>query len=425
MFNSYESYPAAGEQSVDAPNFAAFAMALSRDVKNIYYVDLETDSYRAYASDGAYGLREIETGGSDFFNECQSEIQKIVWRADWERVANALNKKVLLAALAEHGSFSMDYRLVIDGAARYYRMKAIPAETGEGFRHVIVGVSDVDAQITHAQRTLAEQQNLSSFPRISQALAQDYFIIYYVDVETDYFIEYSAGDDFSRIGIEKQGEDFFNLSRRNLPRFVCAEDVPGFLEVFTKEHILHEVDTRGSFSITYRMMLDGEPKYVMMKAARLDERHIVIGTSNVNAEVQRQKAAVVRSAVAQALSSDYFLIFYVDTETDRYIEYRPTELDVELDMQNAREDFFGVSRETIFANVSEEFREQVSAVLNKPYLLRLLRENGSYTLDYRYMMNGVPTYIHMKASRMADRNDHHIVLGLRNIDERVRREQAH
>jgi diguanylate cyclase (GGDEF)-like protein len=262
------------------------------------------------------------------------------------------------------------------------------------------------------------------FAALAKALAQDYFIIYYVDVKTDYFIEYRAGDDFNKIGIEKQGEDFFNLSRRNIPRFTCAEDVPGFLEVFTKENVLHEVDNNGSFSVTYRMVMEGGPKYVMMKAARLDDRHIVIGTSNVNTEVQRQKAAMVRSSVAQALSSDYFLIFYIDTKTDRYIEYRPTESDTELDMEQGREDFFNTSRESIFTNVCEESREQVRRLFDKEHLLELLRENGSYTMDYRYLMNGVPTYIHMKASRMADRDDPHIVLGLRNIDERVRREQA-
>ena len=196
-------------RSAFTADFAGFSKALNRDIESIYYVNIETDNYLKYISDGAYGLLPIKTSGSDFFNECQSNIQKAVWREDWERVANALNKKVLLEALRHNGSFSMDFRLVIEGTARYYRMKVIPAETDGCFRHIIVGVSNVDAQISSAQRAFAERQNLDSFPRISQALAQDYFIIYYVDVETDYFIEYSADDEFGKIGIEKQGEDFF------------------------------------------------------------------------------------------------------------------------------------------------------------------------------------------------------------------------
>ncbi len=405
-------------------NFTSLARALSRDIESIYYVDLETDNYLEFISDGAYGLLPISTSGSDFFNECQRNIQKVVMREDWARVAAGLKREVLLEALHERKSFCMDYRLMVEDEPRYYRMKAVPAETGEEFRHIIVGVSNVDAQINAEQRAIAEMQNLSAFPRISQALAQDYFIIYYVDVETDYFIEYSAGDDFSRIGIEKRGEDFFALSRRNMPRFVYSEDIPGFLEVFTKENVLRELDEKGSFSVTYRMMMDEETKYVMMKAARLDERHIVIGTSDINAEVQRQKAAAVRSAVAQALSSDYFLLFYVDTKSERFIVYRPTETDGELDTQNGGEEFFTVSRKMLLSRVSEENRTQVETVLNKDTLLEILKESGSYTLDFCCTVNSTPTYIHMKASRMTDRDDPHIVIGLRNIDERVRREQA-
>ena len=415
-------YSTPDARNIAAPDYVCLAKAFFRDVEEIYYVDLETDSYLHYASEGDGSLRKLEAG-RDFFNSCQDSIQKLVSREDWERVANALNRSVLLETLEKCGSFSMDYRLMVEDQPRYFRMKVIPVET-EDFRHIVVGVRDVNEQISKEQRYLAEQQNLTSFPRISQALAQDYFIIYYVDIQTDYFIEYSAGDDFSKIGIEKQGEDFFTLSRRNIPRFTVTEDVPGLLEVFTKENVLRELDSDGSFSVTYRMITDEGPKYVMMKAARIDERHIVIGTSNVNAEVQRQKAAMVRSSVAQALSSDYFLIFYIDTESDRFILYRPTETDTELDMENAGEGFFDVSRKLIFPKVSEENREQMNAVLNKEYLLNALNETGSYTFDFCCLINKTPTYIHLKASRMADRNDRHIVVGLRNIDARVRREQA-
>ena len=356
-----------GESSGFTPDFTGLAKALSRDIESIYYVDVETDDYLEYVSEG--------------------------------------------------------YRLVIEGQPIYYRMKIIPAETG-GFRHIIIGVSNVDAQISEEQRLAAEQQNLESFSRIAQALTQDNFLIYYVDVESDYFIEFSAEGSFKNLGIETRGEDFFKLSRRNMPRFVHPADLPGFLAVFTKENVLREIDANGSFSIPYRMMLDGEPKYVLMKATRLDPRHIVIGTSNVTAEVQRQRAADVKSGIAQALASDYFLIFYVDTETDRFVEYHATETDRELDIEQGGEDFFTVSRVRFLPDVCEEYRDAMYAVIDKDSLLQLLDEAGSYTLEFRMRLNGVPTYVHMKASRMVDRSDPHIVIGLSNIDSRVRRDQA-
>jgi len=412
-----------GEQSGFTPDFTGLAKALSRDIESVYYVDIETDDYLEYVSEGSYELLEMETSGRNFFDECQQNIQQTVFSEDWEKVANALAKPTLLNALRTRGSMSMDYRLVINGKPLYYRMKIIPAETGS-FRHIIVGVSNVDAQITQEQRLAAERQSLESFSRIAQALTQDIFLIYYVDVETDYFIEFSAEDSFKKLGIETRGADFFKLSRKNMPLFVHPADLPGFLAVFTKKNILREIDAHGSFSVPYRMMLGGEPKYVLMKATRLDPRHIVIGTSNVTAEVQRQKAASVKSGIAQALSSDYFLIFYVDTETDRFVEYHATETDRELDIEQGGEDFFAVSRERFLPDVCKEYRDNVREVLDKATLLQLLDETGSYALEYRMYINGVPTYVHMKATRMEDRSDPHIVLGLSNIDARVRRDQA-
>ncbi len=412
-----------GEQSSFSPDFTGLAKALSRDIESVYYINVETDDYIEYVSDGAYGLLELNNSGANFFDECQRNVQKSVYAEDWEKVATALDKQTLLAAIESRKSFSMDYRLVIGGQPLYYRMKVIPAETG-AFRHIIIGVSNVDAQINEEQRLMAERQNLQSLARISQALSQDYFIIYYVDVETDYFIEYSARGSFSEFGLEKRGEDFFNLSRRNIPIFTYEGDQEELLRVFTKENVLRELDENGSLTVTYRMMLGGKPRYVRMKASRLDKRHIVIGTSDVDAEVQRQKAATVKAGIAQALSSDYFVIFYVDTQTNRYVEYRAAEDDRELDIEQGGEDFFRDSRERYLPAACAECREQVSDLLEKDKLLELLNETGSYTLDFRMFLRGSDTYVHLKASRMADRSDPHIVVGLRNIDARVRREKA-
>jgi diguanylate cyclase (GGDEF)-like protein len=196
----------------------------------------------------------------------------------------------------------MDYRLVIRGIPRYYRMKVMPAETGT-FRHIILAVSNVDEQITEEQRETAERQNLQSFSRIAQALAQDYFIIYYVDVETDYFIEFRAAGKFLDYGIEKRGADFFGLSRRNMELFVFNGDLPAFREIFSKENILRELDRHGSFAHTYRMMFDGVPRYVKMKVMRLDARHIVIGTSDVDAQIRREIAQTQALMKATELAS--------------------------------------------------------------------------------------------------------------------------
>ena len=420
MTNEYEKHSAPHHFALD---YTELARALSRDVESAYCVDLETDDYLEYVSDGSYELLEIETSGKNFFRECQRNVQHVVFNEDLEKVLSALDKYTLITTLRERGSFSMDYRLLIEGRPSYYRMKVIPAER-DSLRRIIIGVSNVDSQINAEQRMAAEMQTMESFSRIAQAFAQDFFLIYYVDVETDYFIEFQAGGSFRKLGIETRGDDFFTLSRKNMPRFVHPDDLPDFMAVFTKKNILQKIDANGSFSIPYRMMVDGEPKYVLMKATRLDERHIVIGTSNVNTEVQRQKAALVKAGIAQALSSDYFLIFYIDTETNRYVEYHATDSDRELDVEQGGEDFFNISRSKILDDVNTAYRDRVNELMDKSVLLALLEDTGSYSLDYLMDIDGTPTYVHMKASRMVDRSDPHIVIGLSNIDARIRRELA-
>ena len=97
------------------------------------------------------------------------------------------------------------------------------------------------------------------FASIAQALAADYFSIYYVDIETDQFIEYCSHEGYAGLGIERSGNDFFELSRKNFARVGYPEDVEQFLQAFTKENVLRELERSGAFTTTYRLVFDGRP----------------------------------------------------------------------------------------------------------------------------------------------------------------------
>ena len=277
-----------GTPEKNALNFNSLAKALTSDMESIYYVDMLTDTYMEFVSEGSYGSLKLEITGENFFDECEKNIRLVIFRDDREKVSAALEKGTLLNTLRKRQSFSMDYRLLIDGKPLYYRLKIIPADSSGECRHIIIGVSNIDAQITDDQRLEAERQSATTYARIAQALARDYFSIYYVDTETDHFIEYSAHADYDELGIEKSGEDFFNLSRRNMERISYPEDLASFLAVFTKENVLKELRENDIFTIGYRLNFNGTPTHVRMKATNLGDRHIVIGVNNVDAEMRRE-----------------------------------------------------------------------------------------------------------------------------------------
>ena len=144
----------------------------------------------------------------------------------------------------------------------------------------------------------------AAYARIARALAKDYFSIYCVDMETGRFIEYSARGEYAKLGIEDSGEDFFGISRENIRRVAHPEDVQRLLKTFTKENVARALEENGAFTITYRLMLGGEPTYVHLKATRMeeDDPNIVIGISDIDAQMKREQrfSAELRAAQEKA-----------------------------------------------------------------------------------------------------------------------------
>lgn len=276
------------------------AKALTSDMESIYYIDIRSNAYQVFVANGSYESLKLEIAGDDFFAQCQHDIRKVVFEDDRERVMLALERGNLLSTLRQHQTLTMDYRLIIDGRPTFYRLKAMPANKPDA-DHIIIGVSNIDDQVSDNQRLEAARRSEATYAHIAEALAQDYFSIYYVDLDNDHFIEYSAHDEYSSLDIEKSGSDFFGTSRTNIRRVAHPDDLSPFLEAFTKENILQELECNGSFTITYRLLFDGTPTYVHMKATRMTDpgdHHLVIGVSNIDAQMRREQehAAALRAA---------------------------------------------------------------------------------------------------------------------------------
>ena len=131
-----------------------------------------------------------------------------------------------------------------------------------------------------------------------------------MDPDTDHFIEYSSADQYELLGIEKEGDDFFNTSRRNMRRVIDEGDRERFLSVFTKEKILSNLVRDGSFTMKYRLIIGGEPVWVSMKATLLEDsdgRHLIIGTNNIDAQMKREQEYQKRMEEARTSARNDFL----------------------------------------------------------------------------------------------------------------------
>ncbi len=170
----------------------------------------------------------------------------------------------------------------------YYFSRPVPPEEYEKFIVERKQMGDVDANLIKKSTALRSR----TFGSIAQALSQDYFCIYYVNSRTERFVEYSADEVYENLGIEKSGDDFFEMVRKIVPKTIYEEDQKPFLQMFTKEHVLDELKTNRAFTLTYRMMLNERPTYVHLKATRMEDEHdphFVIGLSNVDEQIRREQ----------------------------------------------------------------------------------------------------------------------------------------
>ena len=112
--------------------------------------------------------------------------------------------------------------------------------------------------------SISQPDEGTTYAGIARALAADYYNIYYVDLETDKFIEYSSPVGGEELTMERHGEHFFESSMRDSLTRIYEEDRAMFMASFNKENIIRELDQQGVFTSTYRLMDSGRPMYVNM-----------------------------------------------------------------------------------------------------------------------------------------------------------------
>ena len=398
------------------------AEALSGNYETIYYVDKKTGAYTVFGNAMARSDIQIETNGVDFYEDCRHDLMEMVYPEDQPVVAESLMKDRVLAALEEKEGFTLDYRLMIDGDPVSYRMTCfLPGSSDDS--HYMIGVKCTE----EASEDMFGARHVA-YAGIAKALAADYFCIYYVNTETDRFLEYSSDPEYSALDIEKNGRDFFGVSRRNAEHVIYSGDRERFMRVFTKENIMEALDRDGKFTFTYRLMFGSEPVYVRMKATRLEDTtgsHIVIGLSNVDAEITLQEKEITYSKIAQALAADYFSIYLVDADTGKFMEYSSTEEFGGFDFEKTGDDFFGISRVNIRRIMHPDDQEKFLEAFTKENILKSLDENKIFILTYRLLFDGVPTYAAMKITRLSEEESSRLIIGVNNIDAQMKREQKY
>ncbi len=282
--------------------YTHIAQTLARGYENLYYVNTETEEFIEYYTDPESEQLIEKRRGDHFFDQSREDIKTLVYHEDVDLVLKGLDRDNLLKTLDENKSFIITYRINTDDEPLYVTLKASRMEDDEKF--VILGITNVDDEVKQRRQAERARDERKAYNRLN-ALAGDFIAIYVVDPETEHYHEYSSSSGYRAFEVPADGEEFFASAKENGKKVVYPEDFEKYLSAFNKETVLFEIEQNGLFMLSYRIVLNGKPRYCQLRAAKVYEDDVtllVIGVNDVDKSVRHEQeyARRLRQAQVQA-----------------------------------------------------------------------------------------------------------------------------
>ncbi len=150
-------------------------------------------------------------------------------------------------------------------------------------------------------------------------LSRDCEAVMYLDLEDGTYEAFTNSETYKeKVAnyIDESGYNFFEERLINVKRIVYKDDIELVEKMLSKESILAELENKNVFSFNYRLNIEGEPKYYLMKIIRAynDDSHVIIGVFDDDERIRREaakreeleKAMLAAEAASKAKSTFLF-----------------------------------------------------------------------------------------------------------------------
>ncbi|MCR5294096.1 MAG: EAL domain-containing protein, partial [Lachnospiraceae bacterium] len=416
----------------ESATYADIARALAADYYNIYVIDLDSSRYIEYSSQVGDEDLVLERHGGDFFESARKDILIRVYEEDREALLKLFTKENVLRELDSQGVFTAVYRLIDSGRPTYASMKITRMHGGS---RIILGVSNVDAQMKQQEEEKKLRQEAISLGRIA-SLSPNYIALYTVDPASGHYTQYNPSKELKRFGLAQQGEDFFADVITNAPGLIVPEDMGRYLRVLTKNNMMREIRENGLFFQNYRIFLDGKSTPVNLRATLTSEEgreKLLIGVTRDDREDYRRRleeayekardTSTIYTHIALSLARECTDLFYVNMDTNELIEFHTDDKLGLLTEARRSADFFEGCERDAKIYIHPDDQAAFIHAMTRDYLSKALDKKRIFEMTYRRIKNGRTFYVRMKVSRMED-DKRFIVIAVSDIDEEVRQQRA-
>lgn len=279
--------------------------------------------------------------------------------------------------------------------------------------------------------TADAQKKGERYSQISLSLASDYEAIFYINIETGKYLKVSAGKTKEYVDVPDKGEDFYREARENLRMMVHPDDRDFAESMYHKATMKKNLEGRTSYSFKYRMMKGDEARYYRFVVMLSEDReHFVLCSKDIQdtitaetAMLEKQKNSITFSQIAESLASNYDVIYYVDLESGDYVGYTSHNIYGELKVDESGDDFFVKAKENVALLIHPKDRDRILTALDRDYLFTALEGRKQFNIQYRLIIDDRVQHTRLTARKSSDGG--HLIIGVENIDDEVRREREH
>ena len=412
--------------------FDEIIKALFTDYLSVYYVNVKTGEYHWFSEDKEFHSLNQKQSGTNFFEYMKNEVIKAVHEEDRHVFTVDLQKENLLKAAESGDVQNFKFRLMADDRPVYYSIRVIKqSSNSKGDVFFIFGVRNIDREERKRQAIQRSEKEKEEFNNIAKSLAEDYLSIYYINIETGRYTEFSSSDEYESMNVPKHWDDFYKDTRDNVRLFVHPDDREFAISLYYKEKMLEKLKDKKSFSYKYRIMIKGDARYFSFTVIRADDgEHLVLCVKDINDEIttetmrlEKQKKHITYSQIAESLASNYDVIYYVDTDDTSYVGYTTNDTYGQFEVKNEGQAFFRETKNILSFIIHPQDRKKITDILDKDYLLSVLEEKKRFSIDFRMIIENDPQYTRLTVSKSSDKK--HLIIGVENINDEINREKEH
>ena len=291
---------------------------------------------------------------------------------------------------------------------------------------LIVGIC-----LVHTFIEAGEKEEKEIHDHIASTMAEDYEVIYYIDIETGEFLEFAKSQKYKSLNIPVEGKNFFSEVKKMAEEHVYADDREYAAGFYDMETMLKNLEERRSFSFKYRVISFGEPRFTLFTVMRTsDKKYLIFFVKDIEDELdaekkqkESQKKTVTFTQIAEGLASNYDDIYYVNIVDSSYVSYAVNNIYGQLQVNQSGDDFYGESFSNIPKIIHKQDQEMLKEFMDKDNMLSALDSHKGCSLEYRLIVSGKTKYVRMTARKTSDGT--HFIIGIENIDEEIKREKQH